>query len=206
MKYSAIIFAILLIFSSCATAPEVEEDAKVALPETEYTRANKLKAQADKYSLADYAPDEYSQAEQKLKDGEATYKTDNASSKKALDQAIAGYEAVMAKGFPLLTGKKQEETEATVKRAEDIKAQVAMKEDYTAARTRYEQALAAQNKGEYEQAVALFDEAKLLFLDLYEKTKEKKERAEQAMNSSEESIKDFEEQARAGDEELQAGQ
>ncbi len=206
MKYSATIFAILLIFSSCATAPEVEEDTKAALPETEYTRANKLKAQADKYSLADYAPDEYSQAEQKLKDGKATYKTDNASSKKALDEAIAGYEAVMAKGFPLLTEKKQEETEAIVKQAEGIKAQVAMKEEYTVARTKYDQALAAQNNGEYEQAVALFDEAKLLFQDLYEKTKEKKERAEQAMNSSEESIKDFEEQARAGDEEIQTGQ
>jgi len=206
MKYSATIFAILLIFSSCATAPEVEEDTKVALPETEYSRANKLKAQADKYSLADYAPDEYSQAEQKLKDGEATYKTDNASSKKSLDEAITGYEAVIAKGFPLLTEKKREDTETIVKQAEGIKAQVAMKEEYTAARTKYDQALAAQNAGEYEQAVALFDEAKLLFEDLYIKTKAKKERAEQAMNSSGESIKDFEEQARAGDEELQEGQ
>ena len=206
MKYSLIIFAILLIFSSCATAPEVEEDTRAALPETEHTRANELKAQADKYNLVEYAPDEYSQAEQKLKDGEATYKTDNASSKKSLDEAIAGYEAVMTKGFPLLTEKKQEETEAIVKQAEDIKAQVAMKEEYTAARAKYDQALAAQNNGEYEQAVTLFDEAKLLFQDLYEKTKEKKERAEQAMGSSEESIKDFEEQARAGDEELQTGQ
>lgn len=206
MKYSATIFAIFLIFSSCATAPKVEEDTKVALPETEYTRANKLKAQADKYTLADYAPDEYSQAEQKLKEGKATYKTDNASSKKSLDEAIVDYEAVMAKGFPLLTEKKKEDTEAIVKQAESIKAQVAMKEEYEAARTKYDQALAAQNAGEYEQAVALFDEAKLLFQDLYEKTKAKKERAEQAMGSSEESIKDFEEQARAGDEEIQTGQ
>ena len=206
MKYSATIFAIFLIFSSCATTPKIEEDTRAVLPETEYTRANKLKAQVDKYTLADYAPDEYRQAEQKLKEGKATYKTDNASSKKALDEAIAGYEAVMAKGFPLLTEKKQEDTEAIVKQAEGIKAQVAMKEEYEAARTKYDQALAAQNAGEYEQAVALFDEAKLLFQDLYGKTKEKKERAEQAMNSSEESIKDFEEQARAGDEELQTGQ
>ena len=102
--------------------------------------------------------------------------------------------------------KKQEETEAIVKQAEGIKAQVAMKEEYTAARTKYDQALAAQNNGEYEQAVALFDEAKLLFQDLYEKTKAKKMKAEQAMDSSDESIKDFEEQARAGDEEIQTGQ
>lgn len=206
MKYLAAIVAIFLIFGSCATAPKVEEDTKTALPETEYTRANKLKEQADKYTLADYAPDEYSQAEQKLKEGKATYKTDNASSKKSLDEAIVDYEAVMAKGFPLLTEKKQEDTEAIVKQAEGIKAQAAMKEEYEAARTKYDQALAAQNAGEYEQAVALFDEAKLLFQDLYEKTKAKKVKAEQAMGSSEESIKEFEEQARAGDEEIQTGQ
>jgi hypothetical protein len=159
----------------------------------------------DKYVLAEYAPQEYQQAEQKLKEGEASYSKDNAGSKEALDASITAYKAVLSAGFPLLIDKKEKKVSDLRRRSEEIKAQVAMKDAYAAALAKYDQAVAAEKVGDYEQAVSLFDEAEKLFQDVYTKTQAQKDRAEKAMKSSRDNIKDFEERAEEGDTELQGG-
>jgi hypothetical protein len=80
-----------------------------------------------------------------------------------------------------------------------------MKAEYTAAKAKYDEAVAAKDAGNFEPAISLFAEAKSLFQDVYEKTKEKKEAAEAELGSTQDGIKDAEEKARAADDEIQGG-
>jgi hypothetical protein len=199
----ALLMLLLLILAACASTPET--DTTTPLPEGEYTQAKDLKSRVDKYELGGFAPQEYQQAEQKLKEGETSYSKDNTSAKAALEASITAYNAVVSKGFPLLIDKKEKKVGDLRRQSEEIKAQVALKDDYQAAVAKYDQAVAAEKAGNYEQAVSLFGEAEKMFQEVYTKTKAKKDRAENAMDSSSRNIKDFEEKAKEGDAEIQGG-
>jgi hypothetical protein len=213
--------AVLLVIASCASAPKpeapVEQPAPVekpappakstvALPEKEYAQAKELKGKVDRYGLGTYAPEEYKQAEQQMAEAEKSYQKDNAAAKKALDQAIQGYNSVLAKGFPLLVEDKRKLADAARVQADSLKAQRAFAEPYAKAKARYDQAVAARGSGDFETAAAAFSDAEKMFQDLYAQTKVKKERAEQSMRSSQEGLQDAEQRARSGDAELQGAQ
>jgi tetratricopeptide (TPR) repeat protein len=202
--------AVLLI--SCATPPEqpIEEpeppvDTTAPLPEKELEEAKSLKTRVDNNGLSEFALEDYQQAEKSLQEGEAAYSKDNTAAKKALDAAIQSYKTVISKALPLKTGRSQAEVDTIKSNAESIKAPVAMKAEYTAAKAKYDEAVAAKDAGNFEPAISLFAEAKSLFQDVYEKTKEKKEAAEAELGSTQDGIKDAEEKARAADDEIQGG-
>ena len=217
MKKILVILAIgiVLALASCATAPEAEEKVEepapparstVGLPEQEYAQAKELKSKIDRYGLGSYAAEEYAQAEAKMAEAEKAYQKDNAAAKKALDEAIRGYNAVVDKGFPLLADDRRKQAESAMAQADSIKAARAAPDLYARAKARYDEAEAARKAGDFEKAVAAFDEARRLFEEAYVQAKAKKDRAEQSMRSTQEGLKDAEQRARAGDAELQGAQ
>jgi hypothetical protein len=209
--------AIALAIVSCATAPEPEKpveqpaeqpkpQATAGLPEAEYAQAKELKSKVDRYGLGQYAPAEYQQAEAKLAEAEKAYQKNNAAAKKALTEAIRGYNSVMEKGFPLLADARQKEAEAAKSQADSIKSKGAMPDVYAKAQAKLDEALAARKAGDFEKSVTAFQDAQRLFQDLYVQVKAKRDRAEQSMRSAQESLKDAEQRAKSGDAELQGAQ
>jgi len=211
--------AVVLALAACATAPETEEPVEqpveqpapppkktAGLPEQEYAQAKELKSKVDLYGLGSYAPEEYAQAEARLAEAEKAYQKDNAAAKKALDEAIRGYNAVIDKGFPRLAEDKSKQADAAMAQADSIKAARAVPDAYARAKARYDEAAAARRGGNYEKAVAAYEEAERLFLDAYAQAKAKKDRAEQSMRSTQEGLRDAEERAKSGDAELQGAQ
>jgi len=209
------------VIASCASAPEpeapVEEPvpvekpapaakSKVALPEAEYAQAKELKGKVDRYGLGSYAPEEYQQAEQQMAEAEKAYQKDNAAAKKALDQAIQGYNAVLSRGFPLLVEERKKLADTARSQADSLKAQRAVPDSYARAKAKYDEAVAAQRAGNFEAAAAAFPEAERLYQEAYAQAKAKKEKAEQSMRSGQEGLQDAEQRARAGDTELQGGE
>jgi hypothetical protein len=214
-KISIVVVAgLAILLFSCASPPEQPEqpeqpsqpvDTSVPLPENELEEAKALKRRVDNNGLAEFAQQDYQQAENSLQEGEAAYGKDNAKAKTALDKAIASYQAVITKAFPLKIDRSKAEVDAIRANAESIKAQVAMKSAYAAAKGKYDAALAARDAGNFEQAISLLTEAKTLFQDLYDQTLEKKQSAETEIKTSQDGLKDAEERAKAGDEEMQGG-
>jgi hypothetical protein len=170
--------AALLMAASCKSTPPEEA---VPLPETELAKAKELKAKADLYNLGPLAQAEYTAAENDLKAGEAAYGKDNAESKKSLDEAISGYESVIAKGGAAYLGTLNDKAAAAKKSADDLKASVAVKADYAKAQAVYDRALTAKSAGDLAAATKDFEEARTLF-EAVAKVAAQKRAAAQAAN------------------------
>jgi hypothetical protein len=215
-----LLVAAVVLLASCATKPAPEQPAQpaqpavqpkppvatVALPEKEYAEAKSLKARVDQNGLGEFVPEDYKQAEARLQEGEAAYNKDNAKAKASLDQAIAAYNTVISKGFPLKTDKSRKDVEVVKANADGLKAPVAMKDDYAAALAKYNDALAAQKAGDYEKAIGLFAEAKPMFEQVVAKTQEKKATAEAALQAAQNSQADSEQKAKDADAQIKSGQ
>jgi tetratricopeptide (TPR) repeat protein len=223
MKWIAIVLSLVvaLLAVSCATKPSPQEEKapvqtpapaktapakKVPLPEQEYSQAKSLKAKVDAYGLQEFAPAEYRQAEQKLAEAEAALNKDNAAARKALEEAIRLYNAVLQKGLPLLAQRKQQQVEGLKAQADAIKAPKAMPDAYAKADAPYRAGVAAVKAGEYEKAIADFDQALPLFQSVYDQTRVKKERAEEEIRSAQQGLQDAEKRAQTGEAEIQAAQ
>jgi len=152
--------AALLMAASCkSTPPEVT----VPLPESELAQAKQLKAKADQFKLGPLAQAEYTAAETNFTAGTAAYGKDNAASKAALDKAIAGYQAVIAKAGPLYLGPLNDKAAAAKKAADDLKASVAAKDDYAKAQVVFDRALKEKAANDLEAAAKDFEEARKQF-------------------------------------------
>jgi len=165
-----------------ATAPATTAPAQAApLPEAELARARGLKQKADGYGLAQYAPSEYAAASTDLQSGEEKYGKDNAFSKNSLEKAIAGFEAVMAKGGGIVVARLQERCAASKQAADDLKASVAVKDEYARALETYTLALREREAGNLEQAGLAFDKAAGMFDAVAVTAGQKRERALEAI-------------------------
>jgi len=209
-----LLVAALVSLASCATKPVVEEpvkeqpkppETKVALPEKELAEAKSLKARVDQNGLAEYAPDDYKKAEASFQEGQGAYNKDNAKAKASLDQAIAAYNTVLSKGFPLKTDKYRKEAEAVKAKADGIKAAVAVKTEYAAALAKYDEALAAQKAGQYEKAIGLFPEAGKMFDSAFVLAQQKKTAAEAALQTAQDSQASSELKAKEAEAQLKSG-
>ncbi len=114
--------AALLVSCKTAPAPEpvVEPEpepaapAAVPKPETEYQTAKEMRATVTQFGLDEYEPEAFQKAEASFKEGEAAYDKDNAKSKQAFQQAIAGYQQVLDGGFPALTSERKKSADAAL--------------------------------------------------------------------------------------------
>ena len=202
----AALAAALLFAASCKSTPPVEPEPEpqvqvepvkpaVPAPEAELAKAKELKARADKYGLADYAPAEYAAATKDLAAGEAAYGKDNTASKASLDKAISGFTAVIAKGGGMLVEKIQAESTAARQAAEDIKADVAVKDEFAAALEVHNRALKEKAAGDLEKAGADFAQARDMFDAVYETAYAKREAALKAIQQTDEALAESEQKA-----------
>lgn len=189
------------LIAGCATTP----DETYVPPETERNQAIELRKKIEEYDLGSLVETEYQTAEAKIVEGDKAYNTDNKTSKEAFDQAIANYQAVIAKGFPILTDNTKKETDASLALADGLKAGVAVRDDYAKAKAVYDNAVAEQEAGNYEKAIELFQEADDLFQQVYEKAKAKKAKAEGVIQEALDSLKASEEKAKEAEDAMTEG-
>lgn len=200
----AVMAGALFLVMSCASTPpqkpaepapeQPKEQPKeqppaqpqAAAPDAELAQAKDLKQKVDDWGLGDYAPDDYAAANKDLQAGEDSYGKDNAASKKSLDSAITGYNAVIAKGGPQYLAKGQSDAETSKKAADDLKASVAVKDDYAKAEETYQRAVKEKNALDIDAAAKDFSAARDEFDAVAKTAQQKKDAALQAMQSAQE--------------------
>ena len=180
-----------------AAQPEAAQPEKLAVsaPDAELAQAKNLQLKIDTYGLAPYDAENYQTGTRDLKAGEDAFGTDNASSKKSLDSAISAFDAVIAKGAPLLVAQVQEQSEASKKAADDLLAAVAVKEDYAKADAIYQGALQEKSAGDLESAGKDFSEAQKLFDAVAEAAQKKKDVAMQSLQAAQQDLTSSEQKA-----------
>lgn len=192
--------AVLLV--SCKTAPEpVEEPVEepvtetVPKPEAEYQQAKELRAIVTEFSLDRYEAEAFRKAEASFKDGEAAYEKDNAKSRTAFQQAIAGYQQVLDGGFPALTAERKEDADQAKAEADAVKAGVAVRADYNAAQNLYNQAGAAEKAKDYPKALDLYEQSAAKFAAAAQSARQLKAQAESSIKEVKEELATAEQQA-----------
>jgi len=185
---------------SCKTAPEpveepVEEPAAVPKPEAEYQTAKELRATVTQFGLDRYEADAFKKAEASFKDGEAAYDKDNAKSRTAFQQAIAGYQQVLDGGFPALTAERKKDADDAKAEADAVKAGVAVKADYNAAQGLYKQAGDAEKDKDYPKSLDLYEQSRAKFAAAAQTARQLKARAESSIEEVKDELATAEQQA-----------
>ncbi len=187
--------ALFLVISCASTPPQKPPEPapeqppaqpQAGAPDAELAQAKALKQKVDAWGLGDYAPDDYAAANKDLQAGQDSYGKDNAASKKSLDSAITGYNAVITKGGPRFLAKGQSDAEASKKAADDLKASVAVKDDYAKADETYQRALKEKAALDIDNAARDFASARDEFDAVAKVAQQKKDTALAAMQSAQE--------------------
>ena len=192
--------AALLFIVSCASTPpqkpqQPPQTPVAGAPDAELSQAKALQQRVDAIGLGDYDADDYAAANTAMKAGQDSYGKDNAASKTSLQSAIAGYNAVIAKGGPLYLAKLQAQTEASKKAADDLKASVAVKDDYAKANDQYNQALKEKDAGDIESSGKDFTQSRDAFDTVTQTAQKKKDAAEQALQAAQQDQKGSQQKA-----------
>ena len=211
MKYFlniCLLICLLTLFFACASAPKPETTTTVTAtdtqPSAEYEQAKAHRQTIQKYELFKYAADSYQTAEQSFKTGETAYeKSDFDTARTALNEANAQYLVIITNAFPQYLDTKEKEVTALRTSAEEIKAQVALKDEYKKAIAVWEESQKEKKAGNYEKSAEFLSIAYSDFDAVYKKTKEKKARAEKALNefnTNIDQVKDLQKQQAPADE------
>jgi hypothetical protein len=96
-------------------------------------------------------------------------------------EALLRYRLVLAKGWELVAGGKRDDAQRYKTDSEGIKAQVAVKGAYAEAKAVWDTAAAAYASGNHEAAAALFEQARSLFMTVYEEAAAKRSAAQEAI-------------------------
>ncbi len=190
----AVMVGALAFVISCASTPpqkpaepapeKPKEQPQAGAPDAELAQAKDLKQKVDALGLGEYDPQDYDAANKDFQAGQDAYGKDNVASKKSLDSAIKGYNAVMDTGGAQYLAKRQSDADASKKAADDLKASVAVKDDYAKADATYQQALKEKDAKDIENAGKDFASAKDQFDAVAATAKQKKEAADQAMQDA----------------------
>jgi tetratricopeptide (TPR) repeat protein len=175
---------LLLALFGCPSGPTTTAEK----PESEYNTAKKLKNKITVFGFDAFAPDEFNAGNAKFKEGEDAYEKDNAVSKAAFDEAIVNYKNVLHAGIEAKTREKQDEIDPVARKAEEIKANVATPDEYTKAKEAYDRAMELAKEDNWDEAEPMFNDAKTLYEDAYTKSKGKKDRATDAMETSKQKL------------------
>lgn len=195
------------ILVSCKTAPPPEPTvepepepqpvapAPAPKPEAEYQTAKEMRATVTQFGLDEYEPEAFQKAEASFKEGEAAYDKDNAKSKAAFQDAIAGYQQVLDGGFPALISERKKSADAAKADADSVKAGVAVKSDYGAAQRLYDQAAAAAKAKDYAKALDLYEQSRARFAAAAQTTRQLRAKAEASIKEVKDELATAEEQA-----------
>jgi hypothetical protein len=187
----AAVALLVLLAAGCKTAPTpAPVEPTAPLPEAEYKQAQELRALIEKYSLDQYAPDEYKVADAQFQNGKQAYGQDNELSLAALQNAIRGFKKVIDKGFPQAVAGSQKQADASKSAADGAGAPIAAKSEYGAAMDTYNQAVKASKAKQYEQSLDLFPKAKTQFDSATQLTMQKRDKVEKAYQDAQAAKKD----------------
>lgn len=194
-----VLAAAAVVMVSCKTAPPPEptepEPVAVPKPEKEYQTAKELRATVTEFGLDSYEANAFKKAEASFKQGEAAYDKDNAKSKSAFQDAIAGYQKVLDSGFPALTAERRKTADAAKEEADAIKAGVAVKTDYNAAMNLYKQAGAAAEAKDYRKSLDLYEQSRAKFAASADTARKLKAKAQTSIDEVKEELATAEDQA-----------
>ncbi len=174
--------------SSCGIAPPTE-DLNVA-------KASLAKAQEAK--AEEFASEEYLKAQTTLAEGEKNIvnkkNKKNKIAKQKLEIAKVEAETAYKKAAPAYADYNIDLASKQKMTAEEIKAQVALKEKFSEAKQLLEESQTAKNAGKYEDSWDKSIKARSLFEEIFKITKEKKDRADNALKDADSSIMNAETQ------------
>ena len=205
------VLSFLLLVGSCASTPDVEPETTeeeqegaepVSRPDAAQKQAADLRSRIETLGLDELAPAEYKAAETKYAEGTAALDKDNAASQKAFEEAIEGYQKVLAKGLPLASGQMKARADSARKQADEVKGSVAAAEEYKKALDLYKQALDAEKAGNFENAISFFQQAEQSFLAVYSTAKEKRDRAAASLQESKDELEALETKMKDADDEI----
>ena len=190
--FLAVAAAALFFVVSCAStppkpapeAPAQPAQPAVPAPDAELSQAKALQQKVDAFGLGDFDAADYAAANKAMKAGQDSYGKDNAASKKSLQAAISGYNAVITKGGPLYLARLQAQTEASKKAADDLKASVAVKVDYARANDGYKRALKEKDARDIENASKDFMQSRDGFDAVTTVARQKRDAAVQALQTA----------------------
>ena len=172
-----IIIITAAFLGACATAPET-----VPPPDEAYDTAKTLRSQITEFELAQYNESEFQAGESQFADGEVAYETEEyATAEEAFNLAIDSYTIVIRDGFRAIAGARREEATSAKAQADEVKASVAVADDYAEALDLYNQAVAAADEGDDQRAAELFENAAVLFAQVFESASAKRRQALDAL-------------------------
>jgi hypothetical protein len=206
MKRILLILAVLALsvfLFSCQTAPEAapEEEAPAEqppeeeaapLPDELRVRASELRDLVAEYELAQYSRDDWATAEEAFLAGEDAYGEDNEQAEELYRTAVENYENVVEVGVGELQSEWEADIEELNTQAGELKAQRAMPTAYEQARSTLEDARTAVDDEEYAVAVALYSESLEEHQSVVSQTREKRQRALQALDEVDSNIQSTE--------------
>ena len=188
MKRTLVIaIAALALFGACASAPE-----PVQPPDEVYDEAKALRSEIIELDLAQYAQSQYDTGEAAFNEGETRYNAEEyLEAETQFNTAVSSFTEVLQIGLRAIWTARQEDADGAKGRADGVKASVAVSEEYAEAQAVYDEAVAAADAGDDERAAELFENAEVLFDQVYELAAEKKRQAEAALNNLDKSLQDL---------------
>jgi tetratricopeptide (TPR) repeat protein len=170
-------------------------EPEVEAPEALYREAQELRGQIQEFSLASYNEEQWEAGESSFESGESAYEAENyADAEESLLAAVDAYNDVIVSAVGVIIPERQSSAQTARAQAEAARADVALQEEFDTAVATFDEALAAVESGEYQRAVALFQDAEDAFERLTSRALEKRAEAEAALNEIRENLDALEEQ------------
>ena len=196
------VLALSVFLFSCQTAPEAAppeeepeaepiEEAEPA-PDELQTEATELRDLIMQYDLGQYAEDAFDTGENAYLTAEEAYGEDNELATEMYTEAITSYEQVVEVGAGELRSEWESEIEASNAQAEELKAPRAMPDAYQDARDTLADAQSAFEESEYAAAASLYGESLEKHRSVVNQTREKRQRALNALDEIDSSIQSAE--------------
>jgi hypothetical protein len=169
-------------------------------------RAYRLGEEIQERGFADYDPEGYGRAGERMDDAVAAYDGgDTGSALAAAEEALDRYALVMDEGWRGYTGGLKLSAETERRNALNVKANVAVKKTFDDADGLYTRGTAAYNTQDYEASVEYFSQSIPLFSSAIKTAEQKRVVAEEAIQTAETRIGQSEETAREAEALLQGG-
>jgi tetratricopeptide (TPR) repeat protein len=181
------IVVVVALLGACASAPET-----VQPPDDAYDTAKSLRSQIQEFDLAQYAQSDFDAGETQFAAAEVAYGTEEyATAEEGFSLAIDSYTKVIREGLSAILRSRREEATAQKELADEMKASVAVADNYATALEVYNEAIAAAEAGDDQEAAELFENAAVLFAQVYEQATEKRRQALEAMGRVDQRVQDL---------------
>ena len=153
-----------------------------------------------------YDPQNFGNADDMLKSAADDYTANSFdSAKDKADQALVSYNLALQRGWESYAAEMGSFASTERQKALDLKANVAVRDGFNSAQTVYNQANSAFQAKKHEDAASLYKQSQSMFTDVAQTAREKRQAAENALNTANQKITESDEKARNAESILQGG-